>query len=56
MCTPCKILLSDKSLDVTGFIMSEDTSKNVWDLPLGEGWLEVTVHKIHDSDCPLIDR
>lgn len=52
MCTPCKILWHDKALVVTGYV--QDTGKLVWDVSLGEGWVQVTVHKIRDSDCLLM--
>lgn len=54
MCTPCKICWYDKALVATGYARSEYTGIFVWDVPFGEGWVEVTVHKIHDSDSPLI--
>lgn len=54
MCIPCKILWYNKTLTATGYIKSKDTSKLVLDVPFGEGCVEVTVQKIHDSDCILM--
>lgn len=34
--------------------MSEDSYKLVWDVPFAEEWVEVTIHKIYDSNRSLM--